>query len=112
MIAGFGVVRSSDSSGSRILQVAPRKGVMEVGNKGQLNPKFIWPIEILNRVEVVACYLALPLLLSTDCNVFHVLMLWKYMVFPSHVIDYELVVLNVNKSYEKTPVKIRAFEQK
>ena len=59
---------------------------------------------------MVAYCLALPLLLSAVCNVFHVLMLRKYMVNPFHVIDYELVVLNAIKSYEKTPVKIRAFK--
>ena len=55
---------------------------------------------------MVAYCLALPLSLFSVRNVFHVLMLWKYVVNPFHVIDYERVVLNANKSHEKTPVKV------
>ena len=41
MTTGFRVVPSSCRSGSRILQVAPMKGVVKVGIKGQLSPRFI-----------------------------------------------------------------------
>ena len=35
-------------------------------------------------------------------NVFHVLMLRKYVTDPSHIVDYELLQLDENLSYEES----------
>ena len=94
------------------LKVAPMKGVMRFGKKGKLSPRFIGPFEILDRVGTVAYRLALPPSLSAVHSVFHVSMLRRYLADPSHVIDHEPVVLDANMSYEETPVKILASEQK
>lgn len=59
---------------------------MRFGRKGKLSPRFMGPFEILDRVGAVAYYLALPLKLANIHNVFHVSMLKKYHLDPSHVL--------------------------
>jgi hypothetical protein len=71
------------------LRVAPMKGVTRIGKKGKLNPHYIGPLKILERVGPVAYRLALPSSLAGIHNVFHVSMLMKYILDPSHVIKYE-----------------------
>jgi len=71
------------------LRVAPMKGVTRIGKKGKLNPRYIGPLKILERVGPVAYRLALPSSLARIHNVFHVSMLRKYIPDPSHVIKYE-----------------------
>ena len=77
-----------------------------------MSPRFIGPFEILDWIGVVAYRLALPPSLSAIHNVFHVSMLRKYLTDPSHVSDYEPVVLDANLSYEEAPVEILASEQR
>ncbi|XP_073038265.1 uncharacterized protein, partial [Primulina eburnea] len=52
--------------------------------KGKLSPRFIGPLEILERIGTLAYRVALPPALSGVHNVFHVSMLRKYMSNPSH----------------------------
>ena len=54
------------------LRTTPMKGVMRFGQKGKLNPRFIGPFEILDRIGKVAYKLALPPELSDVHDVFHV----------------------------------------
>ncbi|XP_073153130.1 uncharacterized protein [Henckelia pumila] len=42
------------------IRVAPLKGVMRFGKKGKLDPRFVGPFEILDRVGTLACRVALP----------------------------------------------------
>ena len=45
---------------------------MRFGRKGKLNPRFIGPYEVLERIAEVAYTLALPMNLTKVYNVFHV----------------------------------------
>ncbi|XP_038895969.1 uncharacterized protein LOC120084141 [Benincasa hispida] len=85
------------------LKVVPIKGFLRFGKKGKLSPRFIRPFEILERVGSVAYRLALPPSLSVVHNIFHVSMLRKYLIDPSHVVDFESLQLNENLSYEEKP---------
>ncbi|XP_038874952.1 uncharacterized protein LOC120067465 [Benincasa hispida] len=88
------------------------KGIMRFGRKGKLSPRFIGPFEVLERVGLVAYCLALPPTLSSIHNVFHVLMLRKYVTDPSNVVDYEPLQLNDNLIYQEKPIEILAREVK
>ena len=71
------------------LKVAPMKHVMRFGKKGKLSPRFIGPFEILKCIGKVVYELALPPTLVGVHDVFHVSMLRKYILDPSHVLNYE-----------------------
>jgi hypothetical protein len=88
------------------LRVAPMKGVTRFGKKGKLNPRYIRPFEILERVGSVAYCLALPPRLANIHDGFHVSMLRKYIPDPSHVIHYEPLQLHRDFVYEEVPVKL------
>ncbi|KAL5568676.1 hypothetical protein UlMin_025251 [Ulmus minor] len=82
------------------------KGVMRFGKKGKLSPRYIGPFEILERIGKVTYKLALPSELSTVHNVFHVLMLRKYISDPSHVLESEPIEIREDLTYEEQPVQI------
>ena len=88
------------------LKVAPLKGVLRFGKKGKLSPCIIGPFEILERIGILAYRLALPPNLSSVHDVFHVSMLRKYVYDPTHVIEYEPLVVHENLTYEEKPVRI------
>ena len=94
------------------LKVAPMKGVMRFGKKGKLSPHFIGPFEILERVCEVAYKLALPPSLASVHNVFHVLMLKKYIQNSSHVLSYKQLELGSDLSYEEQPIQILDRKEK
>ena len=88
------------------LKVAPMKGVMRFRKKGKLSPRFVCSFEILKRIGKVAYELALPPTLARVHNVFHVSMLRKYILDPSHVLNYELLKIKDNLTYKEVPIQI------
>ena len=89
---------------SIFLKVAPMKGVMRFGKKGKLSPRYIGLFEILESIGKVAYKLALPSELSDVHNVFHVSMLWKYILDPSHVLESKPIEVREDLTYEEQPV--------
>ena len=57
------------------LNVMPKRRVIRFGKWGKLSLRYIRPFEVLERVGIVAYWLALPLSLSSVHDVFHVSML-------------------------------------
>nr|GFA83608.1 putative reverse transcriptase domain-containing protein [Tanacetum cinerariifolium] len=55
-----------------MLKVSPWKGVVRFGKQGKLNPRYVGPFKVLERVGDVAYKLDLPEELSTVHNTFHV----------------------------------------
>nr|GFC47701.1 putative reverse transcriptase domain-containing protein [Tanacetum cinerariifolium] len=55
-----------------MLKVSPWKGVVRFGKRGRLNPRYIGPFKVLERVGDVAYKLDLPEELSRVHNMFHV----------------------------------------
>ncbi|XP_017976435.1 PREDICTED: uncharacterized protein LOC108661949 [Theobroma cacao] len=80
--------------------------VMRYGKKGKLSPRYIGLFKILERVGAVAYRFVLPLDFSNIHPVFHVSMLKKYNLDPSHVIRYETIQLQYDLTYEEQPVTI------
>nr|GFC22835.1 putative reverse transcriptase domain-containing protein [Tanacetum cinerariifolium] len=55
-----------------MLKVSPWKGVVRFGKRGKLNPRYVGPFKVLERVRDVAYKLDLPEELSRVDNTFHV----------------------------------------
>ena len=85
---------------------------MRFGKNGKLNPRFIDPYEVIEKVGPVAYRLALPPNLEKIHNVFHVSMLRRYRLDPSHVVSTETIELRPDLTYEEESVKILAQEVK
>ncbi|GJT99247.1 putative reverse transcriptase domain-containing protein [Tanacetum coccineum] len=59
--------------GDRVmLKVSPWKGVVRFGKRGKLNPRYVGPFKVLEKVGYVAYKLELPQELSRVHNTFHV----------------------------------------
>ena len=88
------------------LKVMPNKGVIRFGKRGKLSPRYIGPFEVLEKVGIVAYRLALPPSLSSVHDVFHVSMLQKYALDPTHVVDWGELVVDTDVTFEEGPVCI------
>ncbi|XP_073152173.1 uncharacterized protein [Henckelia pumila] len=92
------------------VKISPMKGVVRFGKIGKLNPRYVGPFEILDKVGTLEYRLALPLDMSRIHNVFHISQLRKYIPDPSHVLEIEPLVIegNLNKGlkYEEVPIRI------
>ncbi|KAA3461568.1 reverse transcriptase [Gossypium australe] len=69
------------------LKVSLWKKILRFGRRGKLSPRFIRLYEIIERIGPVAYRLALPSELQKIHNVFHVSMLCRYRLDPSHIIS-------------------------
>ena len=94
------------------LKVAPWKRVIWFQKRGKLNPRYIGPFRIIERIGPVAYCLELPPELSRIHNVFHMSMLRKYVSDPSHVLEAPSIKLNEDLSFELQPVGIVDQETK
>ena len=74
--------------------------------RGKLSLRYIGPFEILERVGKVAYRLALPPSLLGVYEVFHVSMLRKYTLDPTHVVDWGKLVVDANGTFKEGPVHI------
>ncbi|GKG15279.1 hypothetical protein Tco_0354879, partial [Tanacetum coccineum] len=91
-----------------MLKVAPWKGVIRFGKRGKLNPRYIGPFQIIERIGLVAYRLELPQELSRVHNVFHVCNLKKCLSDDTLVIPLEDDKLN----FVEEPVEIMDCEVK
>ena len=78
----------------------------QFGKRGKLSPRFIGPLEILERIGTVAYRLALPPSMSGVHEVFHVSMLRKYTLDPAHVVDWGQIEVDTDGTFEEGPVCI------
>ena len=78
----------------------------------KLNPCYIGPFEIVERIGPVTYRLDLPEEFSRVHNVFHISMLRKYIPDPSHALEALEIELRDDLSYEGQPVQILGREEK
>ncbi|GKD97224.1 hypothetical protein Tco_1381121, partial [Tanacetum coccineum] len=95
-----------------MLKVAPWKGVMRFGKGGKLNPRYIGPFQIIERIGPVAYRLELPQELSRVHNAFHVCNLKKCFSDDTLVIPLEEIQLDNKLNFVEEPVEIMDCEVK
>ena len=88
------------------LKVAPWKCMIWFQKQGNLNPRYIEPFRILERIGPMAYRLKLPRNLEWIHDVFHVSMLKKYILDLSHVLETPPVELREDLSFKVQPVGI------
>lgn len=77
-------------------------GVMRFGKRGKVNPRYIGPFKILQTIGDVAYELAFSPVLSAIHHVFHVSMLFHYILYESHVIRWESVLDETLSFFEES----------
>ena len=77
-----------------------------------MNPRYIRPFRILERIGLIAYHLKLPRDLEQIHDIIHVLMLRKYILDPSHVLEISLVELREDLSFEVQPIGILYHREK
>ncbi|GJZ57213.1 putative reverse transcriptase domain-containing protein [Tanacetum coccineum] len=99
--------------GDRVmLKVSPRKGVIRFRKRGKLNPRYIGPFKILERIGLVAYKLELPKELSNVHSTFHVSNLKKCLSDESLVIPMKELRLDDKLNFVEEPVEIMDREVK
>ncbi|XP_016755139.1 uncharacterized protein [Gossypium hirsutum] len=80
--------------------------VLRFRRKGKLSPRFIGSYRVLRRIGPVAYQLELPPELSLNHDVFHVSMLRRYPIDPSHVVVVEEIEVRLDLTFEEEPIQI------
>ncbi|XP_068323203.1 uncharacterized protein [Pyrus communis] len=94
------------------LKLSLWRGVVRFGKQGKLNPRYIGPYVITERVSEVAYKLELPPELSKVHDVFHVSMFRHYASDLSHVIPLQPLEINPDLTYDEEPVTILDWKYK
>ena len=84
----------------------PKRGTVRFDKRGKLSPRYIEPLEVLERVGITAYRLALSPDLSGVLMVFHVSMLRKYTPDLSHVVDWGELIVDAGRTFEEGPMRI------
>ncbi|KAK6122011.1 hypothetical protein DH2020_044249 [Rehmannia glutinosa] len=88
------------------LRLSPRKGLINPKKGGKLNPRYVGPYKILQRIGKLAYRLELPAPYAGMHDVFHVSRLKKYQPDPEHIITRDTPPLMENLSYTERPIRI------
>ncbi|GJW94957.1 putative reverse transcriptase domain-containing protein [Tanacetum coccineum] len=89
-----------------MLKVTPWKGLMRFRKRGKLNPYYIGPFRIVERIGPVVYRLELPQELSRVHNVFHVCNLKKCLSDDTLVIPLEEIQLDNKLNFVEEPIEI------
>ncbi|GJW85108.1 hypothetical protein Tco_0158253 [Tanacetum coccineum] len=87
-----------------MLKVSPWKGVIRFGKRGKLNPRYIGPYKIIDKVVTIAYRLELPELLSRVHSTFHISNLKKCMSDEPLVISLDEIQFDEQIHVSKNPV--------
>nr|GEY66236.1 putative reverse transcriptase domain-containing protein [Tanacetum cinerariifolium] len=99
--------------GDRVmLKVSPWKGVVPFGKRGKLNPRYVRPFKVLEKVRFVAYKLKLPQGLSRVHNTFHVSNLKKCYVDEPLAVPLDRLHFDDMLYFMEEPIKIMDQEVK
>ncbi|GJS54259.1 putative reverse transcriptase domain-containing protein [Tanacetum coccineum] len=89
-----------------ILKVSPWKGVVHFGKQGKLNPRYVGPFKVLEKVGAIPYKLELPQELIRVHNTFHVSNLKKCYADEPLAVPLDGLHINDQLHFVKEPVKI------
>nr|GEV31821.1 putative reverse transcriptase domain-containing protein [Tanacetum cinerariifolium] len=89
-----------------MLKVSPRKGVIRFRKQGKLNPRYIRPFKILERIGLVAYKLELPEEISNVHSTFHISNLKKCLSDESLVVPMKELRLDDKLNFVEEPVEV------
>ena len=92
------------------LRINPKKSTLHTGSCEKLAPRYCWPFEVLERVGPVAYKLALPIHIKVH-DVFHVSLLKKYVHDSAHVIDWNVIQVELEGEFLPEPLQILEREE-
>nr|GEY19401.1 putative reverse transcriptase domain, ribonuclease H-like domain, aspartic peptidase domain protein [Tanacetum cinerariifolium] len=95
-----------------MLKVSPWKGVVRFGKRGKLNPRYVGPFKVLEKIEKVAYKLELPEELSRVHNMFYVFNLKKYHVDEPLAVSLDGFHFDDKLHFVEEPVEIVDHEVK
>ncbi|GJT11704.1 putative reverse transcriptase domain-containing protein [Tanacetum coccineum] len=99
--------------GDRVmLKVSPWKGVVRFGKRGKLNPRYVGPFKVLEKVRAVAYKLELPQELSRVHNTFHVSNLKKCYADEPLAVPLDGLHIDDKLHFVEEPVEIMDREVK
>jgi hypothetical protein len=85
--------------------VKANRSSLKLGNCSKLVARYCGPFEILERIGPVAYMIALPASISIN-NVFHVSLLKKYIPDANHVIDWNVIQVEQEGTFQVHLVRI------
>nr|GEV78560.1 putative reverse transcriptase domain-containing protein [Tanacetum cinerariifolium] len=89
-----------------MLKVSPWKGVVRFGKRGKLNPRYVGPLRVLEKVRTVAYKLELPQELSRIHNTFYVSNLKKCYSDDPLTVPLDGLRIDDQLHFVEEPVKI------
>eukprot|EP00253_Pinus_taeda_P029496 PITA_29496 len=87
------------------VRIRAKKSTLQWSGWAKLAPRFCGPFQILARIELVAYQLALPSHIRVH-NIFHVLVLKKYIYDPKHIISWKDIQVEPKGEFLVEPVSI------
>ncbi|GKE22839.1 putative reverse transcriptase domain-containing protein [Tanacetum coccineum] len=95
-----------------MLMVSPWKGVVRFGKRGKLNPRYVGPFKVLEKVGSIAYKLELPQELSRVHNTFHVSNLKKCYADEPLAVPLDGLHIDDKLHFAEEPVEIMDHEVK